>query len=104
MVLVRVSGGSCSAEAILRELARVTPTAWNWEARHHGVDAFIVPFPSQPDGDRLGRFEELHVRNHRVVLQFEQWMAQSNAVFQVPKVWAIVHGVPEDLLDDFDRL
>lgn len=103
-LLVRVVGGSCPADVVLQELKRIVPIAdWQWTARPHGDDAFIVPFPSQLELDGLVRFEELHVRNPRIILQFELWSAHSQAKFEIPKVWARVHGVPEEI-HDFDRL
>jgi hypothetical protein len=49
--LIKISGGSASAESIQSVMARICPliSQWKWEAIPQGEDAFLVSFSTVED-------------------------------------------------------
>jgi hypothetical protein len=56
---IKISGGSASAVAIQKLMARICPLSsqWKWEAIPHGDDAYLVSFPSTDDLKRADGFQ-----------------------------------------------
>lgn len=57
--LVKISGGSLTAEVVEAEVAKIVSVTdpWKWEAIPHGDDAFFVSFPSVEVLQRVSVFE-----------------------------------------------
>jgi hypothetical protein len=94
--LIKVTGGSASAEAIQSVMARICPLSsrWKWEAIPHGDDAFLVSFPTVEDLRRVDGFQ-LGVPNSTSQMTFSIWQAQDVPhSFDLHQVWVQVEGVP----------
>jgi hypothetical protein len=52
---IKILGGSASALAIQKLMARICPLSsqWKWEAIPHGDDAYLVSFPTTNDLKRV---------------------------------------------------
>jgi hypothetical protein len=59
IALIKITGGSASAVAIQRLMARICPlnSQWKWEAIPHGEDAYLVSFPTVEDLNRVDGFQ-----------------------------------------------
>jgi hypothetical protein len=57
--LIKISGGTVSALAIQKLMARICPLSsqWKWEAIPHGEDTFLVSFPTANDLKRVDGFQ-----------------------------------------------
>jgi hypothetical protein len=59
IALIKITGGSTSAVAIQKLMARICPLSspWKWEAIPHGDDAYLVSFPTVDDLKRVDGFQ-----------------------------------------------
>jgi hypothetical protein len=94
--LIKITGGSASAESSQSVMARICPLSsqWKWEAIPHGEDAFLVSFPTVEDLQRRDGFQ-LGVPNSSAQMTFSVWKAQDVPhSFELQPVWVHVDGVP----------
>ncbi|WVZ68254.1 hypothetical protein U9M48_017214 [Paspalum notatum var. saurae] len=93
--LVKVIGGSLSAEVLQQELSRISRSDWTWEAIPHGNDAFLVNFPSVDDLKRMVDID-YSLKNHKVTITVSEWSADGpvDPIYQLEEVWIHVTGIP----------
>jgi hypothetical protein len=94
--LIKVSGGTTSAEAVQSVLARICPLSskWKWEAIPHGDDSFLVSFPTIEDLQRMDGFQ-LGVPSSSAQMTIGIWQAQDVPhSFELEPIWVHVEGVP----------
>ncbi|KAJ1283841.1 hypothetical protein BS78_03G158000 [Paspalum vaginatum] len=94
--LVKISGGTISAEVIQSELARITRVDWKWEALPHGKDSFLVVFPSEDEMQRMTNID-FWLKNHGgVTLTISEWQNASSVPhsYKIDEVWVHISGVP----------
>ncbi|WVZ91834.1 hypothetical protein U9M48_037957 [Paspalum notatum var. saurae] len=92
--LVKVIGGSLSAEVLQTELARLSRADWKWEAIPHGSDAFLVNFPSVEDLKRMVDID-YSLKNHKVTITVSEWRSdgQVEPTYHLEDVWIHVSGM-----------
>ncbi|WVZ91067.1 LOW QUALITY PROTEIN: hypothetical protein U9M48_037287 [Paspalum notatum var. saurae] len=95
--LVKVTGGSLTAEVLQQELARLNRADWNWEAIPHGSDSFLVAFPSV---DELKRMIDIayFLKNHKVTITVSEWRTDGivEPIYHLDDAWIHVTGVPHN--------
>lgn len=93
--LVKVTGGSLTAEVVPMELAKFNRLDWTWEALAHGQDAFLVAFLSDEELQRMLDVD-YRLRNHGVTLTVSVWNDEGDVVpaYHLDEVWVHVTGVP----------
>ncbi|WVZ94897.1 hypothetical protein U9M48_040728 [Paspalum notatum var. saurae] len=94
--LVKISGGTISAEVIQSELARITRVDWKWEAIPHGKDSFLVAFPSEDEMQRMTDID-FRLKSHGgVTLTISEWQNASSIPqsYKLDEVWVHISGVP----------
>ncbi|KAM0821614.1 hypothetical protein ACQ4PT_072068 [Festuca glaucescens] len=90
---ISVSGGSLSAEDIVKELEWLIPCNHQWDLRPTDDGAFKVLFPSKADLARMTKIINVPVPGTSMFLQFEEWSATDVDRFYLTPVWVRVHGV-----------
>ncbi|KAG2565608.1 uncharacterized protein LOC120683001 isoform X2 [Panicum virgatum] len=95
--LITVEEGAVSAELLKSELARVIPVRWDWAVQEHGVKAFLVPFPSKVELDRMVAIRTFITKNKEGVLIFEEFDSEVEPIKVLDQVWLSVTNVPTPL-------
>ncbi|KAM0834650.1 hypothetical protein ACQ4PT_063452 [Festuca glaucescens] len=90
---ISVSGGSLSAEDIVKELEWLISCNHQWELRPTDDGSFKVLFPSKADLARMTKIINVPVPGTSMFLQFEEWSATDVDRFYLTPVWVRVHGV-----------
>jgi hypothetical protein len=93
---IKISGGSASAGAIQKLMARICPLSsqWKWEAIPHGDDAYLVSFPTADDLKRVDGFQ-MGVPDSSAQMSVSIWKTQDVPhKFELQPIWVHVDGVP----------
>jgi hypothetical protein len=94
--IIKISGGSATALAIQNLMAQICPLSaqWKCEAIPHGVDAYLVSFPTADDLKRVDGFR-MGVPNSSAQMTVSIWKAQDVPhKFELQPTWVHVDGVP----------
>ena len=76
---------------------------WRWEAVPHGINQFLVSFPSMNDLNRIADVE-FQITSHGVTISFSEWKDDNiPSYFALDSVWVHVYGVRHGLMN-FMRL
>jgi hypothetical protein len=96
IALIKITGGSASAVAIQKLMARICPLSsqWKWEAIPHGEDAYLVSFPTVDDLKRVDGFQ-MGVPDSTAQISVSIWKTLDVPhKFELQQVWVHVEGVP----------
>ena len=77
------------------ELQLLTHLDWKWEAIPHGVDGFLVAFPTVEELHKLIDID-FHLKSHGATISVSEWeqVDDPKPPFQLDNVWLHVAGVP----------
>lgn len=99
MGLIRIIDDQLSKDFLIAELRRLIPMNWQPQVEMQGDNAFLVHFPTRLDMPRMAVIGDVHVKEHKVVMQFEEWNLKPTPKYQLQKVWVHVLGVSFEVHD-----
>lgn len=97
--MVTISGRDLSATVVEAEVAKLARVQgeWRWEAVPHGINQFLVSFPSMDDLNRVADVE-FRIKSHGVTISFSEWKDDDiPSYFALDSVWVHVYAVPHGL-------
>jgi hypothetical protein len=79
-----------SAKLLQSELAWIIPIRWKWEVQVLGAKAFVVPFPSKEELERMIAICTITTKNKEGTIVFEEFIDDVQPIKILEQVWVRV--------------
>lgn len=96
-VLVKVTNGQMTINAVISELHRLIPGKWEWVVHDNGDGTFRTIFPSAAKLSRMVEWGKVHTKVSEAQMEIVEWGVGNEVKYVVPKVWVQCKGLPSEL-------
>lgn len=97
MALVTVKSGSLTDRLLEKGLSEMFEWNWEWRAKAHGPDMFLMRFHSKAILKELLNFDEFKLRFTGAAVEVTNWLQPAIAQGKLHTVWVRASGIPHTM-------